>query len=214
MVPERIAAMAPVTTLVLPGLSDAGPHHWQSHWERADPSIRRVVQDDWTTPRCADWVARLARVLGEERDDVVLVAHSAACALVAHWARSAPAAAIAMVRGALLVAPADPDGPAFSAGPTGFAPMPMKALPFRSIVVASTDDRTVSLPRARAFARAWRSDFVNVGARGHLDSASGLGAWNDGRRLLVRLQVTPSRRGWSWSSHASSSPADASPEAR
>src|SRR5215207_10832827 len=51
--------MSRTVTLILPGLYDSGPEHWQSYWERADPACRRVVQADWDTPRRADWVARL-----------------------------------------------------------------------------------------------------------------------------------------------------------
>lgn len=194
MPPVRVAAVTPVTTLLLPGLGNSGPEHWQSRWERADPTIRRVVQDDWATPRCGDWVARLSHVMHHVRNDVVLVAHSAACALVAHWAATAPAAQLGRVRGALLVAPADPLDSRFPVGASGFAPVPMEPLPFRSVVVASADDRYVTLARARELAHAWRSELVDAGERGHLDSASGLGAWNEGRRLLVCLQVTPARR--------------------
>jgi Predicted esterase of the alpha/beta hydrolase fold len=184
--------MTPVTTLILPGLSNSGPEHWQSHWERADPTIRRVVQDDWETPRCADWVARLSEVMGDEENDVVLVAHSSSCALVAHWAAAATPAMLARVRGALLVAPSDPEGPNYPEGPSGFGPVPMKTLPFRSILVASDDDRYVTVARARAYAHAWGSEFVDVGSRGHINSTSGLGAWAEGRELLARLQGAPS----------------------
>src|ERR1043165_3646218 len=74
---------APV--LVLPGLGNSCPDHWQRQWERRDPACRRVLQDEWDAPACADWVARLASALEASPEPVVLAAHSAACALVAHW---------------------------------------------------------------------------------------------------------------------------------
>jgi predicted alpha/beta hydrolase family esterase len=155
-----------------------------------DPQCRRVHQEEWDAPKREDWVATLERTIASERDEVVLVAHSSACALVAHWAASAGAATIARVRGALLVGPSDPEGPNYPAAPTGFAPMPSTALPFPSVVVASQDDRYVSLEQARSYATAWGSTFVDVGAAGHINSASNLGAWPAGYALLERLRRT------------------------
>lgn len=192
--PPPTTAPAAVTTLLLPGLSDSGPEHWQSYWERTDPACRRVRQADWDTPRCADWLATLDAAVAAaaaQSEVVVLVAHSAGCALVAHWAQSASTAHLARVCGALLVAPSDPDGPRFPAGPTGFSPMPRAVLPFASVVVASTDDEYVTPAQARAYAEAWGSEYVEVGAAGHLNSASGLGAWPFGRALLERLRASP-----------------------
>jgi predicted alpha/beta hydrolase family esterase len=177
-----------LTTLLLPGLSNSGPEHWQSYWERADASCLRVQQSDWETPRCADWVARLDAVVEATAGPVVLVAHSSSCALVAHWVRNSSAARHAQVRGALLVAPSDPDGPRYPAGPTGFAPVPLRALPFPSIVVASTDDEYVTPVQARAYASAWGSEYVEIGAAGHINAASGLGVWPAGQALLERLR--------------------------
>jgi uncharacterized protein len=183
--------MSHTVTLILPGLYDSGPEHWQSYWERADPACRRVVQADWETPRCADWVARLDAEIAALHGPAPLVAHSASCALVAHWAASAPPAHLARVRGALLVAPSDPEAPSFPAGPTGFAPLPLAELPFPSTVVASTNDEYVTLDRAAAVARAWGSRFVNAGAAGHLNSASGLAGWPAGRALRDELRRAP-----------------------
>ena len=176
-----------VAALILPGLFDSGPQHWQTHWEREDPSCRRVLQADWETPRCADWVATLDAAIAYSADPVVLVAHSSSCALVAHWSHGASRENLARVRGALLVAPSDPEGPNYPEGPTGFAPMPTAPLPFPSIVVASTDDEYIRLDRAEQFARAWGSRLEVVGALGHINSASRLGSWPQGFALLREL---------------------------
>jgi len=50
----------PATVLLIPGLNDSGPHHWQSLWHAANPGFVRVVQRDWETPDRAEWVAALA----------------------------------------------------------------------------------------------------------------------------------------------------------
>ena len=173
-----------VTTLVLPGLWNSGPDHWQSHWERLDPSCVRVHQDAWESPRRDDWVQNLDRAVRRASGEVVILGHSTACALVAHWAGATTAGLLARVRGAFLVAPSDTEGANYPVGPTGFAPVPMQPLPFRSIVVASESDEYVTVERARSFAAAWHSEFVNIGAAGHINAASGYGAWLEGRALL------------------------------
>jgi predicted alpha/beta hydrolase family esterase len=180
--------MPAVTTLVLPGLSSSGPEHWQTLWERADPRCIRVEQTEWATPRCADWIATLSRTLSELEDDVVFVAHSSACAMVAHWAATAPLELVVRVRGALLVAPSDPEGRNYPPGPVGFAPMPLSPLPFASTVVASRNDDYVTLEQAHAYARAWGSSFVDIGEAGHINSMSGLGSWPVGYSLLNKLR--------------------------
>ena len=177
------------TALILPGLSSSGPEHWQTLWEQSDPTCRRVEQAEWETPRCADWVSTLDDAVARSEESVVLVAHSSSCALVAHWARDASADNLARVRGALLVAPSDPEGPSFPEGPTGFAPIPMARLPFRSIVVASRDDQYVAMDRAREYAAAWGSELVDLGDAGHINAASGLGTWAVGYGLLQRLRT-------------------------
>ena len=181
----QAADLSPV--LILPGLSNSGPQHWQTLWLAGRPGFRRVEQADWETPRCADWVARLDAAVKESGPRSLLVAHSAACALVAHWA----SAHGREVRGALLVGPSDPEAPSYPVGPTGFAPMPLLRLPFQSTVVASADDPYVSLDRAELFARSWGSRFVNIGKAGHINSASGLGDWPGGLALLEELAARP-----------------------
>jgi predicted alpha/beta hydrolase family esterase len=175
------------TTLILPGIGSSGPEHWQTRWERIHPEFIRVNQDDWDTPRCSDWVRRLDDVIGSSSTPVVLVAHSSACLLVAHWATTAEPARSTAVGGALLVGPSDPDGPNYPPGPTGFSPVPLVKLPFPSIVVASTDDPYVGLDRARQCAAAWGSRLVVLPGAGHINAASGLGDWPTGLGLLREL---------------------------
>ena len=169
--------------LLLPGLYDSGPEHWQTHWEHADPTFHRVVQRDWETPARDEWVATLERVVELSGPDVVLVGHSTSCALVAFWAGQSART----VRGALLVAPSDTEAPAYPVGPTGWQPMPMNRFSFPSIVVMSDDDEYVSVARATAFAAAWGSTLVNIGTAGHVNSASGLDGWPAGRSLVEGL---------------------------
>lgn len=186
---------APVA-LILPGLNGSGPEHWQTRWEILHPTYRRVVQRDWDHPDREAWLAELGAAVADAGAPVALVAHSLGCALAVHAAARPFAASIVA---ALLVAPADVDSPAHTPPETrGFAPLPLRPLPFPATVVASADDPFVTLPRARGFADAWGARFVDAGPQGHLNAASGLGDWPDGHRqleeLLVRA-VSPRGRG-------------------
>jgi len=182
--------VADTPVLILPGLWNSGPEHWQSRWERAHPTFRRVVQDDWEKPRCADWIARLEDAV-LRTPDAVLVAHSSACALVAHWIAGG---AKGRARAALLVGPSDPEADSYPRGPVGFAPMPLVRIPFPSIVVTSTDDPYVTVQRATVFATAWGSRLELVERAGHINSASGLGDWPVGYALLEELREGKGRR--------------------
>ena len=176
-----------IDILLVPGLWNSGPEHWQSHWERERSGCRRVLQTDWETPRRSDWVAALDAAVGASGTPVVLVGHSTGCATIVHWA--GVSRHLARVRGAQLVAPSDPEAPSYPEGPSGFAPMPLERLPFPSIVVMSTNDEYLSTGRASQFAHAWGSRLVNAGAKGHLNSASGLGAWPAGFALVEELRI-------------------------
>src|SRR5207237_10619203 len=89
--------------LLVPGLWNSGPEHWQSYWERERTDCRRVLQKDWETPRCSDWVAALDAAVAGSSLPVVLAAHSLGCALVAPWAGES--IHLVQVRGALEVWP-------------------------------------------------------------------------------------------------------------
>lgn len=174
---------APV--LIVPGLGNSGPQHWQSLWQARHPDFIRVEQADWDNPDAADWLARLDAAIAACAAPPLLVAHSLSCALVAHWvARHGR-----VLKGALLVAPADVDSDAHTPPETrGFRPMPLPRFACPAIVVASSDDPYVDLPRARAFAAAWGARLVEAGPHGHLNAASALGDWLAGLALLEELR--------------------------
>jgi predicted alpha/beta hydrolase family esterase len=170
--------------LIIPGLGGSGPEHWQSHWERSYPEATRVEQSDWDRPVRSQWIRRLTAAI-EDAPGSILVGHSLGCALIAHAAAQRPDLAIA---GALLVAPADVDRAGRVSPHVGeFAPMPVGRLPFRTVVVASTNDHYMTAERARLLAGAWGATFVNVGRCGHINVPSGFGPWPAGERILSEL---------------------------
>ncbi len=176
---------AETIVLIVPGLYDSGPEHWQSYWEREDPEhVRRVRQKEWQKPQAKDWIAELDRAVVAAGPDVVLVGHSLGCCTIALWARKCKRA----VRGALLVAPSDTEAKSYPKGPRGFKPMPLHTLPFPSIVVASANDPYVSEAKAKRFAKAWGSCYVCIGDAGHINSEAGYGPWLEGLHLLRSLR--------------------------
>jgi hypothetical protein len=173
-----------VDVLILPGWSDSGPEHWQTLWESEHPEFKRVIQKDWINVNLEDWLAVLDQAISQNSKPAVLVAHSLSCILVAHWAKLGRPG----VQSALLVAPADVERHETCPAETwGFGPIPLQTLPFKSIVVASDDDPYIDVARAKHLARCWKSDFVDIGSHGHINSASNLGNWRDGQELLSRL---------------------------
>lgn len=176
------------TILILPGLFSSGEGHWQTLWEAMLPNAQRVQQQDWHTPKRNDWVARLDAVISATNGPIILAAHSLGCALIAWWAETcASMPHAARVKGALLVAPPDVERPDFPTAVQGFAPMPRRPLPFKSIVAASTDDPWCAFARAQSWANDWKAELHDIGPRGHINADSGLGDWAFGRRLLDEL---------------------------
>jgi len=63
----------------------------------------------------------------------------------------------------------------------------MQTLPFKSILLGSRNDPYCSFERARTFAGAWGSEFIDYGHRGHINAESGLGDWPEGQAWLQAL---------------------------
>ncbi len=179
----RSVAADGVVALIVPGIGDSGPQHWQSLWMQHHPRWRRVQQRDWDRPVLEEWVRGLDAAMAESPQPTVLVAHSMGCLLVAHWAQRSSLP----VRAALLVAPPDPTGPVFPVTAQGFQTTPLVTLPFPSLVVASRDDPFGSVGYARGCAEQWGSTFVEIGAAGHINAESRLGEWPAGLVLLDGL---------------------------
>lgn len=171
--------------LTVPGVTNSSPQHWQSLWEKEFPAkFRRIEQKEWNTPVCADWIETIeTEVRKSTPEKVVLVAHSLGCTAVVHWAKKFGT----RIKGAFLVAPSDCEAETYNFDTKGFSPIPLETLPFKSLVMASSNDEYISLTRAKQFADAWGSEFVNVGAKSHINFGAGFGEWNEGLELLKKL---------------------------
>lgn len=163
--------MRPV--LLVPGIHNSGPTHWQSLWEARHPGVTRVPQRDWDHPVCNEWVASLDAAVRAAAQPPIVVAHSLGCLVVARWAAGSSRAVHAL----LLVAVPDPLGPQFPPEARGFAPLPT-ALPGRRVrLVSSRDDPYSSPAFTETVVRQWQAEHLDLGARGHLNAQSGLGDW-------------------------------------
>jgi uncharacterized protein len=169
--------------LVVPGLHGSGPTHWQSRWQRLYPAFKRVEQQHWDQPDLPIWSQRLQEVLQQQPvQPSLIVAHSFGCLVTAHCAIAAHGGAF-KIAGALLVAPADPIKFNVVEGV-------QQALPFPSVVVASSNDPWMRAARAVHWAQVWGSEFVEAGALGHINAESGLGDWPAGQDLLRQLAAS------------------------
>lgn len=176
------ATPAAAVPLVVPGWKDSGPGHWQTLWADRLAGARRVVQQDWMNPSREAWVATLEREVLQSPAPVVIVAHSLGCIASVHL----PAHVARRVHAALLVAPADPERRAVL---HDFAPVPSHRLPYRSIVVAGSNDPYCPARLAGAYARAWGSEFLRIPEAGHINVDSGHGEWPLGFALLQSLMA-------------------------
>ncbi len=177
--------------LILPGWQNSGPAHWQSLWE-AEYGYVRVAQHDWDRPLRGDWISRLEDVVLDvsaqaPHGPITLVAHSLGCLLVAAWATIS--SNTRLVGCAMLVAPGDVEREALRPVLTSWSPIALTKLPFPSTLVGSENDVYCTFERARSFASAWGSEFVDYGPFGHINGDSGLGNWLQGHDMLLALQL-------------------------
>ena len=184
----RGASDAP-TTLVVPGLRDHVAQHWQTllaaRLEDAGRPVRTVPPMGRDDLSCAARVEAIEREAHAIDGPLVIVAHSGGCIMVAHWARRTRRA----VQAALLATPPDFETPMPDGYPT------LDALERRRLAAGAARAAAVPQHRRREpqrsarrpssasprMARAWGSRLVDLGEVGHLNPASGYGAWPHGR---------------------------------
>lgn len=178
------------TVLIVPGLRDHVAEHWQTLLEARLSKVRSVPPLETDTLDCNKRVQAIQRELLHIDGPVILVAHSAGVLMVAHWAarHNRP------IKGALLAAPPDleaqwPQGypSAESLHIHGWHPLPTGPLPFRSLVVGSTNDPLASLDAVTRMAQGWKSKPLNLGEVGHLNPAAGYGPWPQAEALVLEL---------------------------
>ncbi|MFN3625410.1 MAG: RBBP9/YdeN family alpha/beta hydrolase [Hyphomicrobium sp.] len=172
------------TTLIVPGLYGSGVDHWQSWFQSQVPDCVRVVQSDWSVPDLTRWSARVRRELHRAPGRVWIVAHSFGCLASVDVAADSSE----RIAGMMLVAPADPARFGLQKAIT------RDVLGVHSIVVASTNDRWMSINDAESWSDSWGSQLINLGAVGHINVSSGHGPWPRGLDIYRSLRGRTSRR--------------------
>lgn len=180
--------MENVRILTVPGLGSSGPKHWQTLWEQKYPNVfSRVEQQNWDLPDCDTWVEKLNKEIQKTDKPTYLVAHSLGCITVAHWANRFFNKNILC---AFLVAPADVEKLKNLNFVTGFNPIPKEKLPFESVLIASSNDIYAHISRSEDFAKAWGSEFINIGKKGHINASSSIDYWEEGFRVFTKFFKT------------------------
>lgn len=173
-----------INYLIVPGLGNSGPEHWQTYFENSADNFYRIEQQVWDQPTCTDWIETINKKVSEfDLNSVVLIGHSLGCCTISHWAAKYKK----QIKGALLVAPSDLEAPQYTFPAFGFTPISLTKINFKTIVVASQNDEWVSIERATFFAENWGSEFINLGNAGHINVASGHTNWNEGMEILKML---------------------------
>ena len=183
--------IAAPTILIVPGLRDHVPEHWQTLLEQKLANARSVPRMEPGKDKlsCAAWVAELDKALAAIAGPVILVAHSAGAIIVAHWAQKHSR----LIKGALLATPPDFESPL----PEGYR----HSRSARERMVADAARRTAvpdhrrcehqrsagPIQRIEALAEAWGSKLVNLGNVGHLNPASGHGEWPQAEEFIREL---------------------------
>jgi predicted alpha/beta hydrolase family esterase len=166
--------------IVLPGIGGSGKSHWQTHWEEANPAMRRFAPADWATPDFRNWLAALELAVATAKKPPLLIAHSLSCLLVAHWQKVSRLP----VRGAFLAAVPDPTSEVFPKNAGDFASAPRERFRFPSLIVASTNDPFGSVDYAKMRATQWGCELHVAGDLGHINGVSNLKHWPEGKALL------------------------------
>jgi len=169
---------------IIPGLGGSGPLHWQSYFEKSGDNFRRIEQQNWDNPDIAQWAETIENTISAyDPETVVLVGHSLGCLTIALWA----ARYNKKVKAALLVAPPDIEMFRGKLEPFYFEKISTARINFQTILVASTNDPWASIDKAEFYAENWGSQFLNIGAAGHINDISGYYEWKEGLELLYTL---------------------------
>ncbi|RZL39951.1 MAG: alpha/beta hydrolase [Rubrivivax sp.] len=179
--------------LIIPGLHDSGPAHWQTWLQSQYRDARRVTQRDPSRPQLERWAERIQRTLevaetSNEKGEWLAVAHSFGCLALARHLADHPDSHI---REALFVAPAEPDKFGLAEA------LPHHRLPRRSRLIASSNDPWMSAASAARWAHRWGASYSNLGAVGHINAEAGFGplpvarSWIEAARARHASELRP-----------------------
>lgn len=166
------------------GYQNSEAEHWQRLWCKQMPNSYFVEQDSWDKPERDAWVQRLDETVQKIEGKIIFVAHSMGCCTVVEWANKYKSDKVCS---ALFVAIPDVTREDFPKEIVGFENQPLKKLSFPSIAVISDDDPYASVKRSNEIASIWGCEALHVGKKGHINLASNLGEWEEGKEILKKL---------------------------
>ncbi|HEY2642120.1 MAG TPA: alpha/beta hydrolase [Galbitalea sp.] len=169
--------------IYIAGIGNSGADHWQRRWHERTPGATWVEHESWDRPSRQEWVRDIAQAIDRSSDGVIIVAHSLGCLAALEWARQLGSPKLA---GAFLVSVPDPAGPEFPAEARGFSDLRLAVVQIPTIVVSSSNDPYGSSAFHASVGTAIGAELVDVGERGHINTASGLGDWDEGWAILER----------------------------
>ncbi len=163
--------------VLVPGLYDSGPEHWQGRWQTRYPFWKRISQKTWNNPDIELWIGAIRRLLALQHSPAILVGHSfgalASCCLAVERTHS--------IAGLMLVAPAEPVRFELEYR------VPERPLGVPAVVVASHDDPLMRFSRALHWSEMWGAEVVDLGEAGHINAEAGFGPWLYGLQILWQL---------------------------
>jgi len=169
--------------LFLAGYGNSTGEHWQAKWF-AQLAGGIWVEQDWQQPKRDDWVSAINATLEKTSEPLVVISHSLGGLAFIEWANQYPDLLREKIRGGFLVALPDADAESFPSVIQGFANTPLHKIPVPTFMLVSQDDPYASFERSCFFASALGSELINLGNRGHINSAAGLGDWPEGKNYL------------------------------
>jgi predicted alpha/beta hydrolase family esterase len=175
----------PIRVLIVPGLHDSSPAHWQTWLQRQSRHALRVQQRDWSEPDLECWAERIEATLASQPPARwIAAAHSFGCLALARYLSRRSADRFdtcRTVRAALLVAPADPKR--FSIQPL----VPATRLPIHSALISSETDPWMSGAESRRWAGLWGARFTSLGDAGHINAEAGFGPFPQAKAAVIGM---------------------------
>jgi uncharacterized protein len=168
----------------IPGIFGSDNNHWQTHWENSY-GFSRIEQADWSFPVFQVWENYLIEQI--EQDPApkshILVAHSMGCLLTVKSMHTIEQ----YVKGIFLVAPPDLKSNGLLSQLNTFDNLPLHKLSIPGYLVYSENDPYATPEFSERLGRIWGLTTVNVGLKGHINSDSNLGDWDEGYALFEKF---------------------------
>lgn len=184
-----------IHTVIVPGVGGSEYQHWQSWLQRQLMSCSRVQQADWNVPILQDWVQQFVNTVSALEQEMQIVAHSFGC-LTTVAALAQHPELTKKIKRVILVAPANPA----RFGDQGFARHSQNnyqeyfhqlKLTVPTQLLISENDPWLAFKDAQALAAAWKLQPINLGHVGHINVASGFGAFPEIYDYLIAETYLP-----------------------